>query len=154
MIAVVQRVSRASVSVEKRRVASIGEGAAVLLGVERGDSPSEADWLAEKVVNLRIFPAEGTEGEHKNMDRSLLDVKGDMLVVSQFTLAGDCRKGRRPSFDRAAPPEEAKALYEKFAEACRALGIRVETGVFRAMMDVELVNTGPVTLIVETPKTA
>ncbi len=150
MKAVVQRVSRAGVSVEGRKVAEIGRGLVVLLGVERGDTEKEADWIAEKIVNLRIFPAEGPEGEHKNMDRSLLDAGGAILAVSQFTLAGDCRKGRRPSFVRAAPPEEAEPLYEKFVGACRACGVQVETGKFRAMMDVELVNDGPVTIWVET----
>ena len=146
MRAVVQRVSRASVTVEGRITGEIGAGLLVLLGVGREDTPAVAASIAEKVANLRIF-----EDDQGKMNRSLLDVKGAALVVSQFTLYGDTRKGRRPSFDLAAPPEQARALYEHFAGSARRLGLPVETGKFQAMMAVSLTNDGPVTLIVESP---
>jgi D-tyrosyl-tRNA(Tyr) deacylase len=146
MRAVIQRVSEARVSVKGETAGAIGPGLLVLLGVGRGDGDKEVDWLVEKTVNLRIF-----EDAAGKFNRSLLESGGEMLVVSQFTLHGDCRKGRRPSFTSAAPPEEAEILYGRFVEKVRALGVRVETGVFRAMMEVALVNSGPVTLIVETP---
>jgi len=126
----------------------IGAGLMVLLGVGREDSPSVAASLAEKVAHLRIF-----EDEHGKMNRSLLDVKGAALVVSQFTLYGDARGQRRPSFISAAPPEQAGALYEEFNKALRALGVTVATGVFQAMMSVELVNEGPVTILLDSDKT-
>ena len=141
---VLQRVSRASVSVEGKKVGSIGRGLLVLLGVEKGDTEKDADFLVEKTLNLRIFP-----DEQKNMNRSVMDIGGALLVVSQFTLPGDCRKGRRPSFDKAAPPELAEALYERFKARAKECGLPVESGVFQAMMDVELVNDGPVTFILE-----
>ena len=144
MLAVVQRVSRASVGVGGRIAAEIGVGLLVLIGVRQGDGDADADWLAAKIASLRIFP----DGEGK-MNRGLEEVGGAMLVVSQFTLLGDCVKGRRPSFTHAAPPEEANRLYERFCSAVREQGVRVETGVFRAMMEVELVNDGPVTLLVD-----
>jgi D-tyrosyl-tRNA(Tyr) deacylase len=144
MKGVIQRVRRASVRVEGTVRGAIDGGLLVLLGVAKGDNERAADYLADKIIHLRIFP----DGEGK-MNRSLMDAGGAMLVVSQFTLYGDCRKGRRPSFDGAAPPEEARRLYEYFVERIRAAGIRVETGVFQAHMDVELLNDGPVTLIVE-----
>lgn len=125
----------------------IGPGLLILLGVARGDTEADAEQLAAKVSQLRIFPDE--EGK---MNRSLLDTSGSALIVSQFTLYGDTRRGRRPSFDLAAPPEQARALYEFFADRMRALGVSVETGVFQAMMQVHLVNDGPVTLLVETGK--
>jgi D-tyrosyl-tRNA(Tyr) deacylase len=147
MRAVVQRVSSASVAVEGRVVGKIGRGLLVLLGVGNGDGETDAEMLAEKVSNLRIFPDEAGA-----MNRSLLDVKGELLVVSQFTLYGDARKGRRPSFIDAASPEEANRLYRHFVEKARALGVRVEEGVFRAMMDVALVNEGPVTILLDSGK--
>lgn len=144
MKAVIQRVRRASVTVDGMVSGAIGSGLLVLLGVGKGDTESAADYLAAKIAGLRIFPdAEG------KMNLSLVDTGGAMLVVSQFTLYGDCRKGRRPSFDAAAPPDEARRLYEYFVSRIRAANIPVETGVFQAHMDVELLNDGPVTLIVE-----
>ena len=149
MRAVVQRVRRAHVDVAERRVGAIGPGLLVLLGVETGDGPDDAAWLAEKIRTLRIF--EGTEGTAgaTRLDRSVGDVAGSVLVVSQFTICGDCRKGRRPSFDAAAPPELARALYEDVVRRLREAGVPTETGEFRAMMQVELVNDGPVTLLVD-----
>ena len=144
MRAVIQRVKESSVSVDGEIVGKIGRGLNVLLGVAQGDTEKEADYLVEKIVNLRIF-----EDEENKMNKSLTDVSGEMLVVSQFTLLGDCRKGRRPSFVKAAAPEEANTLYEYFAEQVRQRWITVQTGQFRAMMDVHIVNDGPVTLIVE-----
>lgn len=144
MKAVIQRVRRASVTVDGVVSGAIGGGLLVLLGVGKGDTESAADYLAAKIAGLRIFPdAEG------KMNLSLVDAGGAMLVVSQFTLYGDCRKGRRPGFDGAAPPDEARRLYEYFVSRIRAANIPVETGVFQAHMDVELLNDGPVTLIVE-----
>jgi D-tyrosyl-tRNA(Tyr) deacylase len=148
MRAVVQRVSRAKVTVEGRITGEIGAGLMVLLGVGREDSPAVAVSLAEKVANLRIF-----EDEQGKMNRSLLEVKGTTLVVSQFTLYGDARGQRRPSFISAAPPEQAAALYEEFNKALRALGVTVATGIFQAMMSVELVNEGPVTILLDSDKT-
>jgi len=147
MRAVVQRVSRAEVRVESRVVGAIGRGLLVLVGIAREDTPETGKVLAEKIANLRIF-----DDEQGRMNRSLLEAGGGVLCVSQFTLYGDCRKGRRPSYDRAAPPETARALYESFVESLRDLGVKVETGEFRAMMDVELVNDGPVTLLLDTEK--
>ncbi|HET9299919.1 MAG TPA: D-aminoacyl-tRNA deacylase [Candidatus Polarisedimenticolaceae bacterium] len=144
MKAVLQRVSRAEVRVGGRAVGTIGRGLLVLLGVERGDAPGDAAYLADKTAELRIFPDDA-----QNMNRSLEDVGGACLVVSQFTLAGSTRRGRRPSFDGAAPPAEAEPLYEQFVARLRARGLPVATGVFRAMMEVELVNDGPVTLLLE-----
>jgi D-tyrosyl-tRNA(Tyr) deacylase len=144
MRAVVQRVTESSVSVDGRVVGDIGPGLLVLLGVAQDDTVQDADYLAEKIVQLRIF-----EDETGKMNRSLLESGGALLVVSQFTLLGDCRKGRRPSFASAAPPETAEVLYLRFAAQVRAKGVTVATGQFRAMMKVNLVNDGPVTLIVE-----
>ena len=144
MKAVIQRVRESAVTVDGREVGRIGRGLLVLLGVSRDDTPAEADYLVDKTLNLRIF-----EDETGRMNRSLLDVGGELLVVSQFTLYGDCRKGRRPSFVQAAPPETAEALYEHFVDQARGSGVPVATGRFRAMMDVSLVNDGPVTLILE-----
>lgn len=146
MRAVIQRVKESSVRVDDRIIGQISRGLLVLLGVARGDGSSDADYLANKIANLRIF-----EDEHGKMNRSLLETGGQMLVVSQFTLLGDCRKGRRPSFVAAAEPGQATALYEQFIEAVRNLGISVETGRFQALMEVTLVNDGPVTLILESP---
>lgn len=145
MRALIQRVSSASVEVEGRVTGSIGAGLLVLLGVRREDTVGEADALLEKLLRLRVF--EDTEGK---MNLSLLDTGGALLVVSQFTLYGDTRKGRRPSFDIAAPPEQANQLYEHFVAAARAHGVETQTGVFRAMMSVSLTNEGPVTFLVET----
>lgn len=142
MKAVVQRVSKARVTVRGELVGEIGPGLCVLLGVARGDGAAEAQRLAEKVARLRIFEDDGGR-----FDRSLLDVDGEALVVSQFTLLADTAKGNRPSFGEAAPPEEAEPLYESFCEALRAQGVPVETGVFGARMAVELVNDGPVTIV-------
>lgn len=147
MRAVVQRVTSASVSVDGERIGAIGKGLLVLLGVASGDTEQDASYLAEKIVNLRIFP-----DDQDKMNRSLLDTGGALLAVSQFTLLGDCRKGRRPSFIDAAPPDEGKRLYEVFCDAVRALGVHVETGRFQAMMDVALVNAGPVTMLLDSRK--
>lgn len=144
MIAVVQRVTRASVRVSGELVSEIGPGLLVLVGVRRGDDDSDAAWLAAKCAGLRLF----RDAEEK-MNLALADVGGAMLVVSQFTLLGDCVKGRRPSFTEAAPPEEGKRLYERFADELERLGVTVRRGVFQAMMEVELLNDGPVTLIVD-----
>ena len=148
MRVVVQRVSKAQVTVEGRVTGEIGAGLVVLLGVGREDTAATAVAMAEKTANLRIF--EDAEGK---MNRSLIETGGSALVVSQFTLYGDARGQRRPSFLGAAPPEQAEALYEKFAGALRALGVRVEMGVFQAMMSVELVNEGPVTILLDSEKT-
>ena len=148
MRAVVQRVSRARVTVESRVAGEIGPGLMVLLGVGCDDTSVVAASLAEKVAHLRIF-----EDDNAKMNRSLLDVKGSALVVSQFTLYGDARGQRRPSFISAAPPEKANALYEEFNSALRALGVTVATGIFQAMMSVELVNEGPVTILLDSDKT-
>ncbi len=144
MIAVVQRVKNSSVAVDDELVGEIGPGLMVLLGVADTDEPPEIDFLADKVVNLRIF-----EDENGKMNRSLLDIGGQMLVVSQFTLLGDCSRGRRPSFIHAAGPEKGEDYYQRFVEKVRGMGISVETGQFRAMMDVSLVNHGPVTMIIK-----
>jgi D-tyrosyl-tRNA(Tyr) deacylase len=148
MRAVVQRVSRASVTVESRVTGEIGAGLMVLLGVGREDTAQAAISMAEKIANLRIF-----EDEQGKMNRSLLDVHGSALIVSQFTLYGDARGQRRPSFISAAPPEKAATLYEDLVSELRALGITVATGVFQAMMSVELVNEGPVTILLDSEKT-
>ena len=145
---VVQRVSRAKVTVEGQVTGEIGAGLMILLGVGKEDTSSVAAGMAEKASNLRIF-----EDEQGKMNRSLLDVKGEALVVSQFTLYGDARGQRRPSFISAAPPELANKLYEEFCEALRRLGVNVGTGIFQAMMSVELVNEGPVTILIDSDKT-
>jgi len=144
MRAVCQRVTEARVTVEGAEIARIGEGLAVLLGVARGDTAAEASRLAGKIARLRIF-----EDANGKFDRSLLDRGGSVLVVSQFTLIGDTRRGNRPSFTDAAPPEEAEPLYEHLCQALRELGLQVETGVFGARMAVGLVNEGPVTIILD-----
>jgi len=144
MRAVVQRVKKSSVKTSRGIVAEIGKGLLVLLGVAKGDTANDGDYLAAKIVNLRIF-----EDQNGKMNRSLREVDGEMLVVSQFTLLGDCRKGRRPSFVQAAQPDEATALYVHFVNKVREQGISVKTGQFRAMMEVALINDGPVTLILE-----
>ncbi len=144
MRAVVQRVSSAQVRVRGEVVGKTGKGLLILLGVAPTDTDGEADWMAEKCAGLRIF-----EDDEGKMNRSLEEVGGAALVISQFTLFGDCRKGKRPSFVGAAPPELAEELYEKFVTALRNRGIRTETGIFAARMEVELTNYGPVTLIID-----
>lgn len=148
MRAVIQRVTRASVTVDARIVGEIQSGALILLGVGRADNPDAADYLAEKIANLRIFGDDAGK-----MNRSLLETGGSALVVSQFTLYADTRGGRRPSYVQAAPPEEANALYETFVRSLRSLGVRVETGVFQAHMTIELANDGPVTILLDSEKT-
>jgi D-tyrosyl-tRNA(Tyr) deacylase len=148
MRAVVQRVSRARVTVAGGVIGEIGKGLVILLGVGHGDTSPIATGMAEKIANLRIF-----EDDQQKMNRSLLDLKGSALVISQFTLYGDARGQRRPSFVAAAPAEKAKSIYEEFAEALRNLGINVATGVFGAMMSVHLVNEGPVTILLDSDKT-
>jgi D-tyrosyl-tRNA(Tyr) deacylase len=144
MRVVLQRVTEARVEVAEEVTGEIGAGLLVLLGVAKNDSSADADFLVEKIVNLRVFA-----DQDQKMNRSLLDTGGALLVVSQFTLYGECRKGRRPSFDLAAPAEQARSLYEYFVGKARETGIRVETGVFQASMAVSLTNDGPVTLLIE-----
>lgn len=148
MRAVVQRVSCAKVTVDKKTTGEIGRGLLVLLGVAEKDERPAADYLVDKILNLRIF-----EDNDQKMNLSLLDVSGELLVVSQFTLYGDTRRGRRPSFINAAAPEKANELYEYFVARCRESVTMVGTGLFQAMMDVELVNDGPVTIILDSEKT-
>ncbi len=148
MRAVIQRITRASVTVEGRVAGEIGAGLLVLLGVGKTDNPQSASYLAEKIANLRIFSDEAGK-----MNMSVLDTGGSALVVSQFTLYGDTRGGRRPSYIQAAPPEEANRLYQQFVQSMRSLGVTVETGVFQAHMRVELVNDGPVTILLDSEKT-
>jgi D-tyrosyl-tRNA(Tyr) deacylase len=148
MRAVVQRVSRAHVTVDRHVTGEIATGLLILLGVGRDDTSAVAVGMAEKIANLRIF-----EDDQGKMNRSLLDVRGSALVVSQFTLYGDARGQRRPSFSAAAPPEQAEKCYEEFCEALRRLEVTVATGVFQAMMSVQLVNEGPVTILLDSDKT-
>ena len=147
MRAVVQRVTRASVKVNDEFTGKIAEGLLVLLGVAQDDAESDADYLAAKIAGLRIF-----EDQEGKMNRSVVDIGGAILAVSQFTLFGDVRRGKRPSFDAAARPERAQALYEYFVERIRALGLQCETGRFQAMMEVELINQGPVTILLDSRK--
>lgn len=147
MRAVVQRVSQAKVVVDGLTSGEISHGLTVLLGVHREDTVQDLEWMVEKIVHLRIF-----EDQAGLMNRSLIDVDGQLLVISQFTLYGDCRKGRRPSWHAAAPPELANRLYEDFIAACIRRGIVTRTGVFQAMMDVTLTNTGPVTMLLDSHK--
>ena len=148
MRAVVQRVRRASVTVSGETVGEIGPGLLVLLGVGQTDTEAAADYLADKVAGLRVF-----EGEAGRMNRAVGEIGGAVLVVSQFTLFGDVRRGKRPSFDGAARPESARQLYEYFVDKLRAAGLRCETGRFQEMMQVELVNDGPVTILLDSEKT-
>jgi|SRR5215467_1126802 len=147
MRAVVQRVAHCCVTVEDKTVAEIGPGLLVLLGVGKADNETAADYLSEKILGLRIF--EDADGK---MNLSVQDQRGEVLVVSQFTLFGDVRRGKRPSFDAAARSEEAKRLYEYFVEKIKSAGLRCETGQFQAMMDVELVNQGPVTILLDSER--
>lgn len=146
MRAVLQRVTQAHVDVEGKTVGKIDSGLLVLLGIAPNDTGKQADWLAEKILSLRLF----SDADGK-MNLSLIDTQRELLVVSQFTLYGDCQKGRRPSFTNAAPPAIAEPLYEHFLTACRMLGIKTEAGIFGASMQVSLTNDGPVTLLLETP---
>jgi D-tyrosyl-tRNA(Tyr) deacylase len=148
MRAVVQRVSRAQVAVKGEIAGEIGLGLLVLLGVGRDDTEADATYLAEKIAGLRVF-----EDDQGKMNRSVQELGGSVLAVSQFTLYGDARRGKRPSFDAAAPPEKARQLYEIFVEQIRAAGLRCETGRFQEMMKVELVNEGPVTILLDSAKT-
>ena len=147
MRAVVQRVSRAAVRVDAQTVGEIGRGLVVLVGIATGDTREAADYLAEKVASLRVFPDAAGK-----MNLSVGDVGGAILAISQFTLFGDVRRGRRPSYDRAARPEEAEPLYNYFLASLRGRGLAVASGVFRAMMDVELVNDGPVTILLDSER--
>jgi D-tyrosyl-tRNA(Tyr) deacylase len=147
MRAVIQRVSRAKVTVDAETVGQIENGLLVLLGVSKADAEVDADYLAEKITGLRIF-----EDANEKMNLSVMDIHGEVLVVSQFTLYGDMRRGRRPSFDDAAPPERARELYEYFVTRMRAAGIKCKTGQFQATMKVELVNEGPVTILLDSTK--
>ncbi|MEN2986247.1 MAG: D-aminoacyl-tRNA deacylase [Thermodesulfovibrionaceae bacterium] len=145
MIVVLQRVSKASVEVEGRKVSEIGRGIVLFLGVHKEDSEKDIDYLINKIPNLRIF-----EDAFGKMNLSLKDIKGEILVVSEFTLTADCKKGLRPSFDTAAPAEQAKKLYEVFVERLKQTGVPVKEGVFRSFMNVSLINEGPVTFIITT----
>jgi len=145
MKAVIQRVKKASVKVENRIHASISKGLLVFLGIGKGDNESDVEYLVRKIINLRIF-----ENELGKFDFSVKDINGEMLVVSQFTLYADCKKGNRPSFENAEIPDIAKMLYEKFVEKIRGNGIKVGTGVFGAKMEIELINDGPVTILLDT----
>ena len=147
MRAVIQRVTKGSVTVENELIGAIDSGLVVLIGVGTDDTPQDAQYLAEKIVNLRIF-----EDEQGKFNYSLLDVKGQLLAVSQFTLFGDCRRGRRPSFSTAASPDEAQLLYEKFVEEVKKFGVAVATGRFQAHMLVNIANDGPVTLLLDSKK--
>jgi D-aminoacyl-tRNA deacylase len=147
MRAVIQRVKSAQVIVNKEVIGSIGFGILVLLGISREDNYDDADYLLEKIINLRIF-----DDQDGKMNRSLFDVGGEMLIVSQFTLIADCRKGRRPSFTAAAEPAEAKKLYQYFIERVKEQGITVATGAFQALMEVGLINNGPVTILMDSKK--
>ena len=147
MRAVIQRVKSASVTVEGKVVSEIRKGLLVFLGVAQEDTPADVDYMASKIANLRIF-----EDDEGRMNLSILDAGGEALVVSQFTLCGDCRKGRRPSFIAAARPEKADPLYQAFMDEISRLGVPVKAGIFQAMMDVELINDGPVTMMLDSNK--
>ncbi|MBW1952192.1 MAG: D-tyrosyl-tRNA(Tyr) deacylase [Deltaproteobacteria bacterium] len=147
MRAVLQRVKSASVTIAGELVGSIGPGLLALVGVAQDDGPQDVAYMAQKIAHLRVF-----EGDGRLMHRSIQDIGGAVLLVSQFTILGDCRKGRRPSFDQAAPPQLAEELYEALVTALRAQGLPVATGRFREMMDVSLINDGPVTLLLDSKK--
>ncbi len=144
MKVLIQRVKKASVTIDNELYSSIEKGILALVGIEKGDTLEQVQKAAKKITGLRIFP-----DENDKMNRSLIDIQGEMLVVSQFTLCGDCKKGTRPSFDKSAHPEIANELYEKFVEEVKSYGIKTQTGKFAAMMDVALVNDGPVTFMIE-----
>ena len=144
MKVLIQRVKKASVTIENNLYSKINKGILAFVGIEKGDSAELVEKMAKKVVNLRIFP-----DENDKMNKSLLDVQGEMLIVSQFTLCGDCKKGTRPSFDKSAPPEIANELYENFIKEVAKYDIKTGTGKFAAMMDIELINDGPVTFMLE-----
>ena len=144
---VIQRVREASVTIDGEVVSSIGAGLFILVGVETGDTEADMEWLVSKTAAMRIF-----DDENGVMNRSVVDVDGELLAVSQFTLCGDCRHGKRPSFTAAAAPDVANAYYERFVDGCRKAGLPVETGIFRAHMLVELVNNGPVTILLDSTK--
>lgn len=145
MKALIQRVKKASVTIDGQLYSFINKGILALVGIEKGDSLENVQKSAKKIVNLRIFP-----DENDKMNRSIKDIDGEMLIVSQFTLCGDCKKGTRPSFDKSAPPEIANNLYEEFIKEVSTYGIKTQTGKFAAMMDIELINDGPVTFMIET----
>ncbi len=147
MRAVIQRVNNANVKVNDKITGEIGKGLLVLLGVEEGDTNKDLDYMVDKIVNLRIF-----EDDNEKMNLSLIDTEGELLVVSQFTLLGDCRKGRRPNFMQAAKPDDANNLYERFVEKVKSKGIKTKTGVFQEHMMVNLTNDGPVTILVDSNK--
>lgn len=147
MRAVIQRVTNANVTVEDSITGKINKGLLIFLGVENNDTENDLNYIIEKIINLRIF-----EDDNNKMNLSLLDVKGELLIVSQFTLLGDCRKGRRPSFTEAAPPDMAKEMYNKFIKICKEKEIKTQTGVFQADMKVNLCNDGPVTLLIDSKK--
>jgi len=144
MKVLIQRVKNASVTIDNKLHSSVGAGILAFIGIEKGDAAEQAEKLAKKIVNLRIF-----SDENGKMNRSILDTAGEMLIVSQFTLCGDCRKGTRPGFDKSAPPDIANMLYEKFIKDVQSYGIKTDTGVFGAMMEISLVNDGPVTFMLE-----
>ena len=144
MKVLIQRVKRASVTIENELYSSINKGILALVGIEKGDTQDQVEKAAKKIANLRIFP-----DENDKMNLSLIDIQGEMLIVSQFTLCGDCKKGTRPSFDRSAPPDIANQLYENFVKEIQSYNIKTQTGKFAAMMDVELINDGPVTFMIE-----
>ncbi len=144
MKVLIQRVKRASVTIENKLYSSINKGILALVGIEKGDTQDQVEKAAKKIANLRIFP-----DENDKMNHSLIDIQGEMLIVSQFTLCGDCKKGTRPSFDRSAPPDIANQLYENFVKEIQSYNIKTQTGKFAAMMDVELINDGPVTFMIE-----
>ena len=144
MKVLIQRVKKAAVDIEGKNYSSIEKGILALVGIEKGDTLEQVEKLARKIVNLRIFP-----DENDKMNRSLIDVQGEMLIVSQFTLCGDCKKGTRPSFDKSAPPNAANELYEKFIDFVNSYDIKTSTGKFAAMMEVSLINDGPVTFMLE-----
>ncbi|HIK16892.1 MAG TPA: D-tyrosyl-tRNA(Tyr) deacylase [Leptolyngbyaceae cyanobacterium M33_DOE_097] len=145
MRVVIQRVTASQVVVDREVVGKIRRGLNLLVGIADTDTEAELEWMARKCLDLRVFP----DGEGGRFDRSVQEIEGELLVISQFTLYGDCRKGRRPSFDRAATPTQAEAMYKKFVEKLRASGLKVETGKFGAMMQVSIENDGPVTLLLE-----
>jgi D-tyrosyl-tRNA(Tyr) deacylase len=147
MRVIIQRVTASQVEVNGQMVGKIGQGLNLLVAIAQTDTEAELDWMTRKCLELRLFP--DPDGDTGRWEKSVLEIEGELLVISQFTLYGDCRKGRRPSFDRSAAPEAAKKLYEKFVEKLRESGLKVETGVFGAMMQVSIQNDGPVTLLLE-----